>query len=317
MYRLHNPGIESKIDWLVKNRDLKSKQVVIVLFNDLGIKIKNYLNSKYDIREVAIIDDDVAKFIGEVKSMEYIRNLVKKYSNLAYITADDSEDRINKICLKLSKYGAKDEDIYILRGRPLRAQDALLKCCEDSSINTVLDVGYGFGLQSNIFKAYGKDVTGIDFGAAEKPFKTLSGDFETYEFKDKYDLVWSSHSLEHQQNIRVFIQKLFSVCKPSGKVAITVPHTRGDIYVIGGHVTVWNLGLLMYNIICAGYSCVNAIGKTYAGNVSVIAPNEPIEFDGDYRWVNHKEYFPSNLDVGDNGFGNVAFNGEVESINWD
>ena len=56
------------------------------------------------------------------------------------------------------------EQTYILHGDDLRAQDALLKCCEDSSIKTVLDVGCGIGHHARIFMEYGKDVTGIEGG---------------------------------------------------------------------------------------------------------------------------------------------------------
>lgn len=317
MYRLHNVGIEGKIDWLVKHGRLDGKQIVIVLWNDLGMKIKQYLNLKWGLQETAIIDDDVAAYNHTVKTMADIPCLEKEHEDLVYIMAAESETDIHNVLLQLWEHNVVDEKMFILKGQPLRAQDALLKCCEDTSIRTVLDVGYGYGLQSNIFLAYGKEVTGIDFGSAKKPFKTIQGDFDTYIFEDCYDLVWSSHSLEHQQNIRSFIQKLFSVCNKNGKVAITVPYEQNKNLVVGGHVTVWNVGLLMYNIILSGYNCVHAAGKTYAGNASVIVPNEPIHSSEDYRLLNVKEFFPKELDVGDNGWGNVYFDGNIKSINWE
>ena len=62
MYRLHNLGIEPKIDWLVKNRKLTDKKIIISPWNDDSIRLYNYLTRKYGIRgeKMIIVDDEIS-----------------------------------------------------------------------------------------------------------------------------------------------------------------------------------------------------------------------------------------------------------------
>lgn len=46
MYRLHNLGIERKIDWLVKNGKIQGKKVIIAPWNEDSIQMYNYLIQK-------------------------------------------------------------------------------------------------------------------------------------------------------------------------------------------------------------------------------------------------------------------------------
>ena len=59
VYRLHNLGIEEKIDWLVVNGYLESKKIIICPYGNYGMKIKQYINLRYGIQECAIIDKDL------------------------------------------------------------------------------------------------------------------------------------------------------------------------------------------------------------------------------------------------------------------
>lgn len=193
------------------------------------------------------------------------------------------------------------------------------------NVKTVLDVGCGKGNHANIFAHFGKDVTGMDAGFTcrtdVQKFKFIAGDFETYNFEEKFDLVWCSHALEHQLNVETFIKKLFSCAKDTGYVCITVPNEMNG-FVIEGHVSFWNAGELMCNIIHCGYSCKNAAVKTYANNVSIIVPKEPIQnMPNDYRSLgatkSTREYYPENMKCGKSRFGGVCFDGNIESLNWD
>lgn len=47
MYRLHNLGIEAKIDWLVKMGRLNQKKLVIFPWNEDTIRMYNYLKDRY------------------------------------------------------------------------------------------------------------------------------------------------------------------------------------------------------------------------------------------------------------------------------
>lgn len=113
-----------------------------------------------------------------------------------------------------------------------------------------------------------------------------------------------------------FIRKLFDCCKNDGYVCITVPSEISG-FVTEGHVSFWNAGSLMINVIHSGYSCVHAGVKTYGLNVSLFVPKEPILDFGDYRTIfDSRKYLPPNFDYGNNGFGGVHFNGNIAELNW-
>lgn len=48
-------------------------------------------------------------------------------------------------------------------------------------------------------------------------------DFNTYNFDEKFDCVWSCHVLEHQLNVQSFLERVISCTKDGGVIAITVP----------------------------------------------------------------------------------------------
>jgi hypothetical protein len=81
-------------------------------------------------------------------------------------------------------------------------------------------------------------------------------------------LVWCSHVLEHQPNAGLFLAKLIRDCRDGGILAITVPPAKTEI--VGGHVSLWNAGLLLYRLALTGIDCRDARVKTYGYNVSVI-----------------------------------------------
>ena len=143
----------------------------------------------------------------------------------------------------------------------------------------------------------------------------INKDFEQVDSQNKYDLVWCSHVLEHQFNVGLFIKRLFDFCEDDGKVAITVPDGR-DGFVVAGHVSLWNAGILMYNIIKAGYNCKHAKAKTYAGNVSVIVPKEPIVEESDIYIRDDRGYFPDQYNYGRTRYGDICFNGNIDELNW-
>lgn len=146
-----------------------------------------------------------------------------------------------------------------------RALDMLLSSYRFS---TVLDVGCGDGSHARRFAAAGKRVTTLSFeryGGFEPDF---IGDFFAFPVSRAFDMVWCSHMLEHQRDVGRFLERLISLAKPGGILAITVPPARDS--VVGGHVTLWNTGLLLYNLVLAGLDCRDAKALEYGYNISVI-----------------------------------------------
>lgn len=197
------------------------------------------------------------------------------------------------------------------------AGETLQYVVKNIKFQNVLDVGSGEGKHSDIFKLYNKDVTSIDFGKSvyfEKRSTNhtcIFGDYYTYAFDNKFDLIWASHVLEHQPNPNLFLKKIFNDLKEGGFLAITVPPLKHEI--VGGHVTLWNAGLLLYQLVLAGFDCKNARIKSYGYNVSIVLSKKSISklpelsYDsGDIKLLS--DFFPDGL--------NEPFDGNIKLLNW-
>jgi SAM-dependent methyltransferase len=201
--------------------------------------------------------------------------------------------------------------------------EAIKKLCTgDFDYETVLDVGSGEGLHADAFLYYEKKVTAVDFGTSKYYLKRknhmnvefMIGDFNKIDFGDKrYDCVWCSHILEHQKNVGQFLEKVISLTSDRGYICITVPPLKRNI--VGGHVTLWNAGLLLYNLVSAGLDCSEAMVKTYGYNISVIVKKKlfkmPDNLDCDVGDIEKlSNYFPK-------GCKKQNFNGDIQSLNWE
>jgi SAM-dependent methyltransferase len=199
--------------------------------------------------------------------------------------------------------------------KPLFADQALSKLLTDYEFQTVLDVGCGLGRHSRRFRAAGKDVTGIDIaGLAEG---AIVADYLRHNFDQQFDCVWVSHVLEHQLNVNQFMRKLHRDLKTGGVLAVTVPPLKHPI--VGGHVTLWNAGLVLYNLVLAGFDCREARIKQYGYNVSVLTPKIPasipyaeLRYDtGDIERL--ARYFPQHPKL----VVKQAFKGDIRQLRWD
>jgi hypothetical protein len=177
-----------------------------------------------------------------------------------------------------------------------------LEACRLLEFNTVLDVGSGDGSHAAFFRSVGKIVTTTDIKDAD-----VRGVYTEVDC-GKHDLVWCSHVLEHQLDVNRFLRKLYN--DTDQWLAITVPPYKPEI--VGGHVTVWNAGLLLYNLILAGFDCRDAMVKRYGYNISVIVQKKEaklpmLKYDfGDIEALS--EFFPMSVTNG--------FNGDIEELNW-
>lgn len=202
----------------------------------------------------------------------------------------------------------------------MMAGEAIQKLVRNYDFQTVLDIGSGSGVHCKYFRIEGKTVSAIDIGRSIYYDKrndnynnvTLHA-FDLYSDVNlgQYDCVWASHILEHQRNPGLFLEKCFHLTKDL--FAITVPPLKHNI--VGGHVTLWNAGLLLYNMILAGFDCSQAAVKSYGYNISVIVRKKEVDQDdlkslhydsGDI--VRLQRYFP--LPVKE------SFDGQLKEINW-
>lgn len=173
----------------------------------------------------------------------------------------------------------------------------------ECDFRSVLDIGSGGG-HAEVFRKHGKEVTTVNLYEAD-----YVGDYNEMEL-GTFDCLWASHVLEHQPNPNLFLKKCFRDLNENGWLAVTVPPLKHEI--VGGHVTLWNAGLLLYQLILAGFDCSKANVKTYGYNISVIVrkkhlslPTLRMDF-GDIETL--APYFPIPV--------RNSFDGRILEVNW-
>jgi hypothetical protein len=189
----------------------------------------------------------------------------------------------------------------------LRSYAAAEKLIESYDFHTLLDVGCGDGVHSDFFKKNNKIVTSTDYQS--NYLKCIIGDYNLLNFEE-HDCVWASHVLEHQLNTNNFLKKIRKDTKSEGIVCITVPPLKHNI--VGGHVSLWNAGLLLYHLVLAGFDCKNCSIKKYKYNISIIAKAAVFEIpklnydSGDINLL--KPWLPNFCEEG--------FDGDTDEWNW-
>lgn len=193
--------------------------------------------------------------------------------------------------------------------------DALEKFASMLPANSrVLDVGSGpEELHANVLRCNDIQVDTCDFHKTA----TYYGNFNEVDIPKVYDAVWSSHCLEHQLNVNSYLKKVVSVCRDDGLICVTVPPAK-DL-IVGGHVSLWNPGLLLYNLVLAGLDCSQAQVKRYGYNISVIVTKQTFEMP-ELKFIGTdlgvlRPYFPAELEwVGSEG--RPKFSGKLSKIGW-
>jgi SAM-dependent methyltransferase len=109
---------------------------------------------------------------------------------------------------------------------------------------SVLDIGSGAGTFAQIIKPISGNIECLELDPAlidesrRLGFKTYDSDFESHEFKQKYDVIFAWHVLEHIINIDEFVLK----CKELANdyIIIEVPSKRRAKNPFDGHVHYFN-----------------------------------------------------------------------------
>jgi SAM-dependent methyltransferase len=183
-----------------------------------------------------------------------------------------------------------------------------------SANSDIIDVGSGPAEDhAGILRDYGHNVDTCDFHDAA----TYKGNFNEVDIDKKYDGVWSAHCLEHQLNVNSYLKKIGSITKEGGVICITVPPLKHTI--VGGHVSLWNAGLLLYNLVVAGFDCTDAKVFHYGYNISAIVKKKSFEMP-ELKFIGTdlgilRPYFPKNLVWKKNG-SRPRFDGDFKSLNW-
>ena len=190
----------------------------------------------------------------------------------------------------------------------MRGMQAIERVVQYDDIDTVLDIGSWNGTHAGYLRLHGKSVMTVDFNVQAD----FTGNYLDLEIP-KFDCIWCSHTLEHQPNVGQFLTKCFNDLNDNGLFAVTVPSMeKYGTKVVDGHVTYWNAGLLLYNLILAGFDCSDARVATYNNEVSVLVrkvkANLPRISSDRGELDRLSKFFPINVQQG--------FNGAIEEVNW-
>ena len=239
--------------------------------------------------------------------------------NLSYISSS-IKSNIN------AELGTIEKDSCGMLGKfiseNLRAEK-ILELLLKEEFKTVLDIGAGGLEHTSIFLQNNKIVDICDFGNSvyyDNRIKKIEnnirnkfmGDFNKIDINETYDTIWCCHILEHQLNVNSFLKKINSLLNEGGLLAITVPIRKP--FIVGGHVSLWNAGLLLYNLILAGFDCSKYCKiKQYDYNIGIIIKKKTIQElpenlsmdKGDIELLS--KYFP--FDATHN------FNGDIMELN--
>ena len=143
---------------------------------------------------------------------------------------------------------------------------------------TVLDVGCGAGDFFSSLDRRGRSVDGVGVdmlpeGLLEySSFDYVKSNFLDFDRATEFDLVYSAHTIEHVQDTGIFLAKFFSYCKKGGHYCIIWPPPKKNI--VGGHLHVFNVGLMLYNIVRMGIDCKSAKIYQSGYNLCIIGPYE-------------------------------------------
>lgn len=190
--------------------------------------------------------------------------------------------------------------------KQITAYEAMEKLLTFSDVKTILDVGSGAGHHAAIMRGAGRNVV---TNSLEAPADII-GDFADIPETDQFDSIWAAHVLEHQPNPNNFLKKCFRLLRDDGVLAVTVPPLKHNI--VGGHVALFNPGLLLYHAILAGFDCREASVKQYGYNISLIVRKRAASLpelrmdQGDIETL--APFFPMAVWQG--------FDGQIQRINW-
>ncbi|XRB07703.1 methyltransferase [Pycnococcus provasolii] len=215
---------------------------------------------------------------------------------------------------------------------------ALQKILDEYDFESVVDVGSGAGDHAELFIRHGKKYTGIEFGSVtverrQRDFqfrrgrtaskliaqaKALVGDFNTMNLtalEGTFDVVWISHVLEHQLDAHTFLRRAISLGKEGGLIVISVPIFKSQM--VGGHVSIWTAGHLLYHLVHAGIDCTNARIGTEGMATTVLVPKKSIKRN--IRW----EYIGGDINRASPYLPRVdgkrlqeGFHGEISYLDW-
>lgn len=194
-----------------------------------------------------------------------------------------------------------------------------LRYIDFNNVYNIAIIGNGKNTKDiDFFIKNNKKVTSFDFIEIQYKdilFKQVNGDFNLNcnKYYNSFDIVWACHVLEHQRNVGLFLDNVYKIMKKDALLYLSVPPYKKNI--VGGHLSVWNMGLLIYNLCLANFNVKEGRFKKYGYNIfSIVSKNidiilpDLIYDKGDletlkYSWNKENPLFQN-------------INGDISEINW-
>ena len=168
-------------------------------------------------------------------------------------------------------------DFQVYSGLVYHPHLAMVRLVQDfwpaQGVVHVMDVGAGDGNEAAIFEFLGAHVFTINADPAPTYNASFFGDYLDARPDHSFDIVWCSHVLEHVRNPGAFLDKIFDELKMGGVLAISVPYNEfnsGPDTLTFGHHNRYNVPLLQYQLVNAGFDCSQAVWRVYNGQISLI-----------------------------------------------
>ena len=165
--------------------------------------------------------------------------------------------------------------------------DKILK----NSVNA-LDIGSSHGNHTKLMRDFGLKVDQID--KYEKSAE-INDDFNSYDFKKRYDVIFCSHVIEHQRNIGYFLDKIFDTLSNEGSLVISAPKHPAERFV-EGHLHSTIMPILLQNLIFSGFDCLNGKVLSMAGieNSFIVKKSKNFNLEerekNNYQWnIKHQK----------------------------
>ncbi len=303
----------------------KNSGIVIYPYGELGKLTKSVLE-EFGVQPRYIVDEKADE--PGIINFSTFRNIYNE--NMIILLAVEKRTIFLELFETLLLAGINARNIVVVQINQLLAYEALEKVINDFEHQSVLDIGCGQGIQGKIMQDYGKKVTGITI-SNEDGYDgrclnhVIHGDFLKLDLKEKYDIVWVSHILEHIVDIDGFLKKMKGVIADEGCVAITVPR---ETTILLPHIHTFSAGRLLRYMVCAGYDCKNAEILEYGYNISIILPKTKfIETKYDIEgFVNESrnstgadeifEYMPKEIELKKSWDNIYFFEGDIQELNW-
>ena len=115
----------------------------------------------------------------------------------------------------------------------------------------------------------------------------------------------------------MFLKKIYKDLKEEGWLCITVPPMKQQI--VGGHVSLWNAGLILYHLILAGFDCSTAKILEYGYNISIVVQKISIKKQLNLVYDSPdmdeiRPYLPETLQFDKRT--KRSFDGNIKRLNW-